>query len=45
MIIKDTVKDILRELSEYEYDPEKYEELVRERENMAEKAEDDSDDL
>ncbi len=45
VIIKDTVKDILRELSEYEYDPEKYEELVRERENMAEKAEDDSDDL
>jgi phage terminase Nu1 subunit (DNA packaging protein) len=43
VIIKDTVKDILRELSEYEYDPEKYEELVRERENMSEKAEDDSD--
>lgn len=45
VIIKDTVKDVLRELSEYEYDPEKYEELVRERENMSEKAEDDSDDL
>lgn len=45
VIIKDTVKDVLRELSEYEYDPEKYEELVRERENMSEKIEDDTDDL
>ena len=45
VIIKDTVKDVLRELGEFEYDPEKYEELVRERENMAEKAEDDSDDF
>ena len=45
VIIKDTVKDVLMELSEYEYDPEKYEEMVRERENMAEKTEDDGDDL
>ena len=45
VIIKDTVKDVLRELSEFEYDPEKYEAMVRERENLSEKAEDDSDDL
>lgn len=45
VIIKDTVKDVLQELSEFEYDPEKYEERVRERENMSEKAEDDSDDF
>ena len=45
VIIKDTVKDVLRELSEYEYDPEKYEDMVRERENMSERAEDDLDDF
>lgn len=45
VIIKDTVKDILRELSEFEYDPEKYEAMVRERENLSEKAEDELDDI
>jgi phage terminase Nu1 subunit (DNA packaging protein) len=45
VIIKDTVKDVLRELSEFEYDPEKYEAMVRERENLSEKAEDDTDDI
>ncbi len=45
VIIKDTVKDLLLELSEFEYDPEKYEAMVRERENLSEKTEDDSDDL
>lgn len=41
-IIKDTVKDVLRELSEFEYDPEQYEAVVREREKMIQKeAEDD----
>ncbi len=45
VIIKDTVKDVLRELSEFEYDPEKYEAMVRERENLSDKAEDDEDDL
>ena len=45
VIIKDTVKDVLRELSEFEYDPEKYEAMVRERENLSEKAEDETDDI
>ena len=41
IIIKDAVKDILREISEFDYDPEKYEALVRERQNMDERQEDD----
>ena len=45
VIVKDTVKELLRELSDFEYDPAKYEELVRERENLAEKPEDDEDDI
>ena len=35
-MIRDVVYSILDELSEYEYDPEKYEERVRNRENMDE---------
>lgn len=41
ILIKDAVKDILREISEFDYDPEKYEALVRERQNMDEKQDDD----
>ena len=41
VLIKDAVRDILSELSEYEYDPEKYEALVRERQNLSEKPEED----
>ena len=36
-MIRDVVYSILDELSEYEYDPEKYEERVRNRENMDER--------
>ena len=36
-IIRDVVYSILNELSEYEYDPDKYEERVRNRENMDER--------
>ena len=43
VLIKDAVRDILSELSEYEYDPEKYEALVRERQNLSEKPEEDVD--
>ena len=41
VLIKDAVRDILSELSEYEYDPEKYEALVRERNSMDDKPEED----
>lgn len=42
LLLRDNVKEILRELSEYDYDPERYEARVRERENMNQKeAEDD----
>jgi len=41
ILIKDAVKDILREISEFDYDPEKYEALVRERQNLDEKQDDD----
>ncbi len=41
LLIKEAVKDILREVSEFDYDPEKYEALVRERQNMDEKQDDD----
>ena len=41
IVIKDAVKDVLREISEFDYDPEKYEALVRERQNMDERQEDD----
>lgn len=37
VIIRDVVYSILEELSGYEYDPEKYEERVRNRENMDER--------
>lgn len=40
-IIRDVVYSILEELSEYEYDPEKYEERVRNRENMDERPDED----
>ncbi len=43
VLIKDAIRDILLELSEYDYDPEKYEALVRERQNMDEKVEDDTE--
>mgnify|MGYP007013908185 CR=1 FL=1 len=41
ILIKDAVKDILREVSEFDYDPERYEALVRERQNLDEKQDDD----
>lgn len=41
ILIKDAVKEILREVSEFDYDPEKYEALVRERQNLDEKQDDD----
>ncbi len=40
-IIRDVVYSILDELSEYEYDPAKYEERVRNRESMDERPDDD----
>ena len=42
-LIKEAVRDVLAELSEYDYDPEKYEALVRERQNLDEKVEEDTD--
>jgi len=42
-IIKDAVYELLTELSQYQYDPAKYEERVREREKMDEKPEDDDE--
>ncbi len=41
IIVKDAVKDILHQMSEFDYDPVFYEKLVRERENMNEVNEDD----
>jgi len=41
ILIKDAVKEILREISEFDYDPEKYEALVRERQNLDEKQDDE----
>jgi phage terminase Nu1 subunit (DNA packaging protein) len=41
IILKDTVREILREISEFDYDPVRYEELVRKRENMNEMNYDD----
>ena len=43
VLIKEAIRDVLSELSEFDYDPEKYEALVRERQNMDEKVEDDSE--
>lgn len=40
IILKDTVKDVLREISEFDYDPVRYEARVRERLNMKEVNED-----
>lgn len=42
-IIKDAVYELLNELSQYKYDPAKYEERVREREKMDERPEDDDE--
>ena len=41
VLIKEAIRDVLNELSEYDYDPEKYEAMVRERQNLDEKAEED----
>jgi len=41
ILIKDAVKDVLREISEFDYDPEKYEALVRERQNLDERQDDE----
>ena len=41
ILVKEAVKDILREISEFDYDPEKYEALVRERQNMDERQDDE----
>ena len=41
ILIKDAVKEILREISEFDYDQEKYEALVRERQNLDERLDDD----
>ena len=43
VLIKEAIRDVLSELSEFDYDPEKYEALVRERQNMDEKVEEDSE--
>ena len=40
-LIQEAIRDVLNELSEYDYDPEKYEAMVRERQNLDEKAEED----
>lgn len=42
-IIRDAVYNVLTELSNYEYDPAKYEERVRNREKMDERPEDDDE--
>lgn len=42
-LIKEAIRDVLAELSEFDYDPEKYEALVRERQNMDEKVEDEAE--
>lgn len=41
VLIKEAIRDVLNELSEYDYDPEKYEAMVRERQNLDEKSEED----
>lgn len=43
VLIKEAIRDVLSELSEFDYDPEKYEALVRERQNMDEKVEEDTE--
>ena len=43
VLIKEAIRDVLAELSEFDYDPEKYEALVRERQNMDEKIEEDTE--
>lgn len=43
-LIKEAIRDVLGELSEYDYDPEKYEALVRERQNMEERSGTEEDD-
>jgi len=43
VLIKDAVSELLDELSQYRYDPAKYEERVREREKLDEKPEDDDE--
>ena len=43
LILRDCVKEILKEISEFDYDPEKYEALVREREKLKQKEVDDDD--
>lgn len=43
LILRDNVKEILRELSEYDYDPERYEALVRKRENINQKETEDDE--
>ena len=42
-LIKEAIRDVLAELSEFDYDPEKYEALVRERQNLDEKVDDDAE--
>ena len=41
IILKDSIKEILREISDFDYDPERYEALVRERLSLDEKQDDD----
>ena len=43
VLIRDAVYSILEELSNYEYDPTKYEDRVRERENLDDKPKDDDE--
>ena len=43
VLIRDAVNGVLNELSNYEYDPSKYEERVRNREKMDERPEDDDE--
>ena len=43
LLIRDCVHELLEELSNYKYDPAKYEEKVREREKLSEKPEDDDE--
>lgn len=43
VLIRDAVNSVLTELSNYEYDPVKYEERVRNRANMDERPEDDDE--
>ena len=43
ILIRDEVRELLREISEFDYDPEKYEALVRERQNLDDKQDDEGD--